>query len=317
MLRGFLGRQMDLRRIRHFSVLAETLNFSRAAERLHIAQPALSVSIQKLENELGTKLFERTSSGVLLTAAGQAALVEARRLLYQGEQLQRSVRAAADGTGGRLRIGFVGSATYRLIPDLIPGFRTQYPDVELVLREATSGAILSMLNEEALDLGIVRTPLLQSHGATLQTLQRDRLLLALPAGHALVRSEPAVLAELASEGFVMYSPTEAAGLHAHAMAACEAAGFVPTVTQEATQVLTVLALVESGLGIALVPEVARGQRAPRVVYRDLQCGTPAEMTLALAWMAGNESPAARRFIELAGAFYEVTRRNAMAPDGLA
>ncbi len=293
---------MDLRRLRHFNVLAETLNFSRAAERLHIAQPALSVSIQKLEHELGTRLFERTSSGVLLTAAGQAALVEARRLMYHGEQLQRSVRAAADGTGGRLRIGFVGSAIYRLIPTLVPNFRIQYPDVELVLREATSASIIAMLNEEALDLGIVRTPLLQAHGATLRTLQRDRLLLALPQDHPLASREPLALADLAGEAFIMYTPTEAAGLHACAMSACAAAGFVPKVAQEATQVPTVLALVESGLGVALVPEVMRGHRAPKIVYRDLKKDESTETTLALAYVGGNESPAAQRFIDVAATY---------------
>lgn len=290
---------MDLRRIRHFNVLAETLNFSRAAERLHIAQPALSVSIQKLETELGTRLFDRTSTGVLLTASGQAALVEARRLLYHGEQLMRSARDAAAGTGGRLRIGFVGSAIYRLIPALIPNFRSQYPGVELVLTESTSGRILAMLHEEALDIGIVRTPLLQSHSATLHTLQRDRFVVALPAAHPLAVRTTLRLADLAGEPFVMYSAAEAAGLHASAMAACESAGIVPEVTQVATQVPTVLALVESGLGVALVPEVVRGQREPQLAYRDLQ-GQPetSETTLALAWQGANESPAAQRFIEV-------------------
>ncbi len=290
---------MDLRRIRHFNVLAETLNFSRAAERLHLAQPALSVSIQKLETELGTRLFERTPSGVVLTASGRAALGEARRLLYHGEQLMRSARDAAAGTGGRLRIGFVGSAIYRLIPTLIPSFRSQFPGVELVLTESTSGRILSMLHEEALDIGIVRTPLLQSHGATLLTLQRDRFLVALPASHSLAAQPSVRLADLAGEPFVMYSAAEAAGLHASAMAACEAAGLVPEVTQVATQVPTILALVESGLGVALVPEVVRRQREPQVVYRDLQGqGESSQTTLALAWHAGNESPAAQRFIEV-------------------
>jgi len=292
---------MDLRRLRHFNVLAETLNFSRAAERLHIAQPALSVSIQKLENELGARLFERTPGGVLLTAAGQAAIVEARRLLYHGEQLQRSVRSTADGTGGRLRIGFVGSAIYRVIPGLIPAFRLEYPGVELVLREVTSSAILTMLGEEALDLGIVRTPLLQTHGATLVTLQRERLLMALPHDHALAQREALALSDLAGEAFIMYSPADAAGLHAHAMSACEAAGFAPKVAQEATQVPTVLALVESGLGVALVPEVMRGHRSPKIAYRDLRKQESADTTLALAYVAGNESPAVQRFIEVAQA----------------
>lgn len=290
---------MDLRRIRHFNVLAETLNFSRAAERLHMAQPALSVSIQKLEGELGTRLFERTPTGVLLTASGEAALVEARRLLYHGEQLMRTARDAAAGTGGRLRVGFVGSAIYRVIPAFIPSFHAQYPGVELVLTEATSARILPMLHEEALDIGIVRTPLLQAHGATLYTLQRDRFIVALPAAHRLAAQESIRLQDLASEAFVMYSPAEATGLHASAMAACEAAGFVPEVKQQATQVPTVLALVESGLGVALVPEVMRGQRAPKVAYLEMRReAQSSETTLALAWQSGNESPAAQRFIDL-------------------
>ena len=290
---------MDLRRIRHFNVLAETLNFSRAAERLHIAQPALSVSIQKLETELGTRLFERTPSGVMLTSSGKAALLEARRLLYHGEQLIRSARDAAAGTGGRLRIGFVGSAIHRIIPTLIPGFRSQYPGVELVLTESTSGRILTTLQEESLDVGIVRTPLLQSHGATLLTLQRDRFVVALLASHPLAARPTVRLADLSGEPFVMYSAAEAAGLHAFAMAACEAAGFVPEVTQVATQIPTVLALVESGLGVALVPQVVRGQREPQLAYRDIQGqGESIETTLALAWLADDESPATQRLIEV-------------------
>jgi len=286
---------MDLRRLRHFNALAETLNFSRAAERLHIAQPALSVSIQKLENELGTRLFDRSPAGVTLTAAGKAALVDARRLLYHGEQLQRTVRCAAEGTAGRLRIGFVGTAIFRLIPELIPGFRREYPDIQLVLTEATSAAIVRMLSEEELDLGIVRTPLLRAHGVELKTLQKDRMVLALPQGHPLCDREDLRLPDLTQEAFIMYS-SEAAGLHASAMSLCEAAGFMPIVAQEAAQVPTVLALVESGLGVALVPEVMRDHRAPKVRYRDLQDTSAPATTLALAWIAGNESPAAKRFI---------------------
>lgn len=291
---------MDLRRIRHFHVLAETLNVSRAAEKLHIAQPALSVSIQKLESELGTRLFERTSSGVLLTASGQAVLVEARRMLYHSEQMLRLAQDASQGTGGSLRVGFVGSAIYRVLPLLVPAFRTEYPGVELVLRESISSRIVESLAEEGLDVGIVRTPLLQSNAANLLTLQRDPFLLALPRNHALALKSDLVVRDVAREPFVMYSAADASGLHGAAMALCQSAGFVPVVAQEASQVPTVLALVESGLGVALVPEVMRGHRTPGVVYRELtdlpQAG---ETTLALAWQPGLETPAALRFIELA------------------
>ncbi|HSV84611.1 MAG TPA: LysR family transcriptional regulator [Ramlibacter sp.] len=293
---------MDLRRIRHFSVLAETLNFSRAAERLHIAQPALSVSIQKLETELGTKLFDRTSTGVQLTASGQAALIEARRLLYHGEQLVRLARDATMGTGGRLRIGFVGSAIYRLLPSLIPPFRAQYPGVELVLRELTSTRIIQQLAEDGIDIGLLRTPLLQQTSATLLTLQRDRFVAALPPAHPLAAREPLALGDLRAEPFIMYSPDDASGLQGAAMAACQAVGFVPEVAQEAIQIATVVALVESGLGVALVPEVMRGHRADQVVYRDLvDLPDSVQTTLALAWQEGTESPAAERFIATARA----------------
>jgi DNA-binding transcriptional LysR family regulator len=291
---------MDLRRIRHFSVLAETLNFSRAAERLHIAQPALSVSIQKLETELGTRLFERTPTGVVLTPSGQAALIEARRLLYQGEQLVRSVRDAALGTAGRLRIGFVGSAIYGLIQGLIPKFRALYPGVELELHEATSNRIMEMLNEEALEIGLIRAPVLQPSPMTILTLRRDRFIAALPQDHPLAARPRLTLSELAREPFIMYSALHASGLHRAAMVACEAAGIAPTISQEAIQIPTVLALVESGLGVALVPEVMRAHRQEHVVYRGLD-GLPqaAETALALAYQAGLENPAAERFIELA------------------
>jgi DNA-binding transcriptional LysR family regulator len=284
---------MDLRRLRHFDVLAETLNFSRAADRLHVAQPALSVSIQKLERELGTKLFDRTPAGVQLTIAGAAALVEARRLLFHGEQLHRAVQSVMDGTGGRLRIGFVGSAIYRLIPTLVPQFRALYPGVTVVLTEGTSIEIIARLEDEALDLGFVRTPMLKAHGATLKTLQRDRMLLALPAGHPLTSPDPLALGDAAGEPFIMYSP-EAAGLHAHAMSACETAGFVPNITQEATQIPTVLAL-----GVALVPEVMRSYRMPNITYRDLREVRPRETTLALAFYPSRVSPAVKNFISVA------------------
>lgn len=260
---------MDLRRIRHFTVLAQTLNFSRAAERLHIAQPALSVSIQKLEAELGTRPFERTPAGVLLTASGAAALVEARRLLHHGEQLMRTSRDAAAGTSGRLRIGFVGSAIHRLIPMLIPSFRQQYPNFELVLTEATTVRILAMLNEEPWILVLFVRRCCNRTVPRCTPMQRDRFLAALPAAHRLASRKSLQLADLAGEPFVMYSQAGATGLHASAMGACEAAGFVPEVTQEANQVATPLALVESGLGVALVPEVVRGQREPQIAYRDL------------------------------------------------
>ena len=294
------GLPIDLRRIRHFVVLAETLNFRRAAERLNMSQPPLSVSIQKLEAEVGTKLFLRSPSGVTLTPSGRAALSEAKRLLFHATQFAQLSRDAHDGTAGTLHIGFVGSATFGMLQKIVPLFRAAQPAVELVLREATSVGIMQALEDRTLDVGLVRTPLLRASSATSVALERDHYIAALPRGHALTSRANLKLAELAGEQFVMYAPTFAAGLHASAMLACQQAGFVPRVAQEAIQIQTVLALVESGLGVALVPSVMRRYGGHGIVYRDLE-DMPAEAAigLSIAYMADTESAAAQRFRALA------------------
>jgi len=293
-------KPMDLRRIRHFVMLAETLNFHRAAERLHMAQPPLTVSIQKLEAELGTKLFNRESSGVSLTSSGRAVLIEARKLLFHGNQLHETAKGALDGTGGTLQIGFVGSATYGMLQKLLPLFSAEYPGVELILREATSVAIMQQLEDNALDIGLVRVPLLQSSKATLVQLEREEYIAALPRGNPLAEKGLLKLSDLADQSFVMYAPTHAAGLHSTAMLACQQAGFIPRVTQQAIQVQTVLALVESGLGVALVPSVMQRFVSERIVYRPfIDFPTAASIGLALAYVAETESPATSRFRKLA------------------
>ncbi|MFZ2294111.1 MAG: LysR substrate-binding domain-containing protein [Polaromonas sp.] len=303
------AKLMDLRRIRHFVVLAETLNFRRAAERLHMAQPPLSVSIQKLEAELGTKLFARESSGVQLTPSGCAVLMEARKLLFHGSQLIETARSALDGTGGTLQVGFVGSATYGMLQKLLPLFRAEYPGVELILREATSVSIIQQLEDRALDIGLVRVPLLQSCGAKLLQLEPDMFMAALPRGSALAGKGPLHLAEMAGESFIMYASTHAAGLHSAALLACQQAGFIPKVSQQAIQVQTVLALVESGLGVALVPSVMQRYISDKIVYRPLLDVPPAaSIGLALAYMAETESPSAARFRKLAAREFELERR---------
>jgi DNA-binding transcriptional LysR family regulator len=216
---------MDLKRIRHFVVLAETLNFRKAAERLNMTQPPLSVSIEKLERELGATLFDRDTGGVRLTSTGREPLVEAKRFLFQGERVIDVARRAADGTCGELRVGFVGSATYGLLQRLVTRYRGE---------------------------------------------------------------------------FRMYSASGAAGLHGAATLACPERGFIPRVTQEATQIQTVLSLVESGLGVALVPSVMHRFVSQKLVYRALS-DLPASATVgfALCWRKDMEAPVARNSRTLA------------------
>lgn len=296
---------VDLKRIRHFVVLAETLNFRRAAERLHMAQPPLSVSIQRLEADLGTRLFVRAPTGVTLSPSGEAALPEARKALFHAEQFELAARSALDGTGGLLRIGFVGSSTHGMLQRLVSEFRLEYPGVELFLSDHTTLRIVQGIEEEVFDVGIVRTPILRSTSARLVPLQRDEFVAALPRGNPLAVKPVLELSDLAGEPFIMYSQDEAPGLYAAAMLACEQSGFVPRVVQEAQQVHTMLALVDSGLGVTLLPSVMQQRFSnDSIVFRKLaNRPAAAEIGVALLYPPERETPAAERFRRLASRLF--------------
>ncbi len=295
------GPMLNLRRIHQFVVLAETLNFRRAAERLHIAQPPLSVSIQKLETELGVRLFERGGTGgVTLTTGGQAALVEARRLLFHNTQLHNAATSAVAGTGGTLRVGFVGSTIHGTLQRVVRQFRAEFPGVDLVLKEGTSTHIMEQVASDELDVGLVRTPLMASVQASLTQLSTESFVAALPNGNPLAHRSELQLEHLAHESFVFYSRADASGLHSMAMLACQLAGFLPRVAQDATQVQTVLALVESGLGVALVPSIAQYTPNPRISYRRIvNIPEAANIGLALAVHMDTPGAAAQHFRDVA------------------
>lgn len=289
---------MDTRQLRHFVALAETLNYHRAAERLHIAQPPLSASIRRLEEQLGVQLFERTRRGTTLTAAGAAALDDARRALFHAEQFGRTATAAAQGEAGVLRIGFVGSATYALMPQVMPLFRQRFAQVQLSLAESTTSRIVELLDKGDIDVGLLRFPLTQAGDVRVVPVERDVFVAALPQDSPLARRPRLALADLAQEPFVLYSAAEVPGMHAAVLLACQQAGFMPRVQQEAVQVQTVVSLVESGLGVALVPSVASRHVARNVTFKPLHgAGGGTEIGIALAWRPEAETPAARRFRE--------------------
>lgn len=289
---------MDTRQLRHFVALAETLNYHQAAERLHISQPPLSASIRKLEEQLGVQLFERTRRGTSLTTAGQAALEDARRALFYTEQFGRNAAAAARGEAGTLKVGFIGSATYALMPQLMPIFRERYPDVQLVLTESTTRQLLDDIEHGHVDAGLLRFPVGRATTARILPVERDVFVAALPAQHPLARKTRLSLSALREEPFVLYGATAVPGLHTMALLACQRAGFMPKVQQEAVQVQTVVSLVESGLGVALVPSVASRHATRSVVFRRLQGpGADTEIGIALTWRADREIPTARRFRE--------------------
>lgn len=246
----------------------------------------------------GVRLFERTRRGTQLTSAGLAALDDARRALFHAEQFDRVAAATARGEAGRLRVGFIGSATYALMPQLMPVFRARYPDVSLVLTESTTRRLLEQVEQGEVDAGLLRFPVLRACRARITPVERDRFVAALPAGHALLAKRKLQLSDLADEPFVLYDAQAVPGLHAMALLACQGAGFVPRVAQEAVQVQTMVSLVESGLGVALVPSVAMRHASPRIAFRPLHGpGADTEIGIALAWMPETETPAGQRFRE--------------------
>ncbi|MDM0108782.1 LysR family transcriptional regulator [Variovorax sp. J22R24] len=283
-----------------FVAVAETLNFRRAAERLHMAQPPLSVAIRKLEEEVGARLFERQARGVALTAAGTAALALARRCLNDAHALREVALAAAGGERGILRVGFVGSATYALLPTLLPTFRARFPHVELILRESANQELLAMVQSGELDLGLVRYPTGAQSGLRFEVVESDVFCAVLPARHALAGKRRLTLSDLANEPFVDYASTRVPGLHAMVMLVFQHAGLMPQVAQEATQVQTVISLVQSGMGVALVPSVSARLAARDVVFRPVQGLPPSSaIELAMATRLDDLNPSVQRFRELA------------------
>lgn len=270
---------MELRQLRYFIALAETGNFHRAAERLHISQPPLTVAIRKLEMELGAPLFDRGPRGVQLTAAGAAALEAARATLAQAERFREAVREGAGGQRGRLRVGFVGSAAFELLPRIVPAFRRRFPLIDVRLDERTSVDIVRALQAGELDVGLVRLPLLEVAHVDTRVIDRDELHAAVPEASPFARAGTVPLEALANEPFILQSRVSL--FHALALMACHDAGFAPRLVQEVAQLSTLLSLVRGGLGVALVPARAASSLPQGVRLLRLERAVPIETGLAL------------------------------------
>ena len=286
----------DLRQLRHFVVLAHSLNYRKAAEQLHMAQPPLSASIRRLEAQLGVQLFERNRRGTSLTPAGQQALAHAEQAVHHAREFVSVAKAAAVGERGLIRLGFVGSATYALLPQLVHLVHGSLPQVELALSEGPTTSLCAMLRTGDLDAALLRYPVAEAMGVRLQPLTEDALVAALPQGHALCARKRIRLADLRTEALIQYNPTLVPGLHALILAACQHAGFLPKSQQQATQVQTMLSLVQAGLGIALVPSVVAQTAVVGVHFLPLADASHMSATgIALAWSPERDTPLNQRF----------------------
>lgn len=287
---------MELRHLRYFVTLAEELHFGRAARRLHVSQPPLSIQIKALENELGVLLFERSQRRVELTSAGAVFLKDARDILARTASAADAARRAARGETGELTVGFVTTADYNVLPSALREFRQCNPLVRLILREATSDVQLRDLADERLDVGFLLPPVDDDRLGTLP-LVREPLVAALPEQHALARGKgPLALNKLAESPFILIPRHMAPSLYDDIVSFCRRAGFSPRVEQEAVQMQTIVSLVSVGLGVALIPASLRHLGRTGVVYRTLKEASPLTETV-LAWRRSDHRPTLQRFLE--------------------
>ena len=220
---------MELRHLRYFVAVAESLSFARAARTLHLSQPPLSRQVRALEDELGTPLFTRTKRSVRLTPAGAALLPEARRLLREADGLKADAQRLATGEVGSLGLGFISVSAYNLLPELAPEFRRRHPGVKLTLQEATSDILFAALRQGELDVGLVLPPD-DLGGLEYAPLVQDTLVAAVPAGSPAARGRGSLaLASLSGEPFILFPRKVGPPLYDAIVGACRRAGFAPRI----------------------------------------------------------------------------------------
>lgn len=300
---------IELRHLHYFIAVAEELNFGRAAERLHIAQPPLTRQIHQLEKELGVELFHRTTRRIELTEAGQVYLPEARRVLAQVQEGATLAQLASRGEVGRLMVGFEGSSAYDIVPLAVKAFREKFPRVSLIVREMTTGDQVRALHEGHLGLGFVVPPLSDTRDLMVETVLREPLIVAMPHDHPQSHQSAVDLADLKDETFIVCPRHHKCGLYDHLISICRQRGFSPRLTQETHEVQSILGFVAAGLGVALLPASVKHLQRSQVVYRTLQPLTE-ELELAIAWRRENPSPMMPVFLEIVREYaHQITHEN--------
>jgi DNA-binding transcriptional LysR family regulator len=286
----------SLARLSCFIAVAEELHFGRAAERLHMTQPPLSRQIQQLETELGVQLIDRTTRSVTLTPAGVAFLPDARRILQLAESAALTVRRVPAGDLGTVVVGFTAASAHAVLPRLLEQTRSILPDVKLELREMVSSVQVEALMSGEIDLGMARPPL-KRPGIVSRPLLHEQLVAALPAGHPLAeQARELTLNDLDGQDFVMYSPVQARYFNELLISTFTIAGATPRFVQFVTQVHTMLVLVRSGIGIALVPASAATLHPEGVVFRTIGAFRERPVELDAAWRGDSTNPALLRLL---------------------
>jgi DNA-binding transcriptional LysR family regulator len=292
----------ELRHLRYFVAVAEELNFSRAARRLRMAQPPLSVAIRQLEQELGAQLFVRSSREVTLTEAGRALLDGARRTLAEAELAMSEARRAAAGELGSLRVGFSWSARFETLPALGQALRAEQPDLTLLTEEMWNASMPSALRSGSLDVAVSLCPEIAGE-LSYEPLRREAVVALLSAHHALAGERPIPLRALADEGFVLFPRELAPRLYDTLVGLCRHAGFEPNVRSESFHSGWELGLLAELPVVAIVPESV-GRNLPDGVAAVALSEPPDRLETDLVWRADDSSATVAAFLEVARGVFE-------------
>ena len=287
---------MELRQLRYFVAVAEELHFGNAARRLHIAQPALSRQVQALEKELLVELLFRNRRRVQITPAGQVFLDRARLILARAEEATLAAQRAGSGVSGSVHLGFVGSATYDVLPGVLRAFRETAPYVEMTLSEMTVQAQLEALTEKRIDIGLLRLPV-KTEGLVFRTISREPLYVALPSSHRFAELPALRLSALAEEPFVLYPDYPQPSWTEFVIGLCQQAGFRPVIVQRTVEIQTTLSLVAAGIGVSIVPQCIGNIMRKDVVFRRLM-GVRARTELLVAYRERDPSPVVQTFLKV-------------------
>ena len=287
---------MEIRQLQHFLAVAEELHFGRAAQRLHISQPPLSQSIRKLEDDLGVRLFARSSRSVALTPAGEFLVGEARAIVGRVGEARRAVERVGRGEQGELRVGVVGPALEGPLPGVIRAFGQENPLLRVALRQATSAEQIDALEAGSLDVGVLRPHRQSLRGLRHALWRSERYALALPDDHPLARAGVAELGDLDGETLILFPREAHPTLHDAILAALHAAGACPELLFAALLKHPTEALVAAGMGMALMPESMADAARPGVAFVPIHGELP-PVEYVLAWNPANETPQAARFVE--------------------
>lgn len=290
---------METRHLRYFLAVVHAGTLTRAAEQLGIAQPALSQALDRMEQQLGVKLFVRSRSGARLTPAGEAIVEEVQMGLSCIDAAAHQARQIGKGLGGKLTIGFVATGAYRILPAALQTFRASMPDVHVSLLELSNSEQVAALEDGTLDLAILFTPVELSGKMKQRVLRRDRLIAVLPTDFQVAADGKVGLAELAQRGLVFAPREQVPMMRAEILSALRQAGKEGRVVQEAYRIMAVLACVAGHCGVSLLPEATRDLGFPGVQFREVRESRLLPMVeLSVIWPARSRRTLAECFADI-------------------